>query len=67
MSEEDGDVGGEGEQPGESYQPPHIPHSPGGQGGDRVDHGQVPDDTKHQRRWGQLNRSHLSAAMRTRV
>ena len=42
MGEQDGDVGDEGEQPGESYQPPHIPYSPGGQGRHRVDHGQVP-------------------------
>ena len=45
MGEEDGDVGDEGEKPGENYQPSHIPHSPGGQGGHRMDNCQVPDMT----------------------
>ena len=36
MCEEDGNVGDDGEKPGEHYQPPDIPDSPGGQGGDRV-------------------------------
>ena len=42
VCEEDGDVRDNGEDPGEKNQPPHVPHSPGGQGADRMNDCQVP-------------------------
>ena len=62
MCEEDGNVGGEGEEPGQSYQPPHIPDSPGGKGADWMHHSQVPHSQLQvfilslgPRAWAQLN------------
>ena len=55
MCEEDGDVRDEGEEPGENYQPPRIPDSPGGQGGHRMDDCQVPESHNMFLLCGQLN------------